>query len=258
MKLGLEGKVGIVTGASRGIGSAIAAELVCEGCSLALIARSESLVEQAALLSPEGKVLACRADLTNPESVDPLIEMTLATFGRIDFVVCNAGAGRSGSLTDLSDSDWEEGFALKFFGHVRLLRRAWPHLKASRGAVVIIAGAAGRTPSTNGFIAGCVNASLQNLAKALAAMGTADQVNVNVVNPGAIRTGRFRKRLQAQAEKWSLSPELAEKKVVSDGSAMRIGEPEDVASLVAFLLSARSANIHGAMIDIDAGRTKTL
>ncbi|HKX31066.1 MAG TPA: SDR family NAD(P)-dependent oxidoreductase, partial [Blastocatellia bacterium] len=165
MDLQLTGKVGIVTGASRGIGRAIAQTLSGEGMRLVLVARSrDQLEELAAALTTESLVQA--ADLRVPEVPGAVIAATLERFGRLDLLVNNAGATKRGDLFSLSDDDWSDGFALKFYGAMRCSRAAWPHLQAVGGSIVNIAGIGGRTASADFTIGGAVNSALLNLTKA--------------------------------------------------------------------------------------------
>lgn len=260
MDLGLAGKAGIVTGAGRGIGAAIARELGREKCAVALAARSlNDLETQAAEIARlGGQARPCPFDLQLPDTPAALVEATLRAFGRLDFVVANAGIAKMGDFLALTDEDWHEGFALKFFGHMRLIRAAWPHLAASKGAIVIIAGAAGRTPQPTSVITGAVNAALMNLTKSLAARGVSEGVRINVINPGAVRTGRFAERAEKRAHAKGVSAAEAEKQLVAEGGLLRIGEPEDIAGMVAYLLSARAGYIQGSVFDLDGGKTKTL
>jgi 3-oxoacyl-[acyl-carrier protein] reductase len=258
MDLQLRDKVGIVTGASQGIGAAIARALGREGCKLVLAARSTGKLKALAdeIGSLGGQAAACTADLMNPSAAAPLVEAALKEFGRLDFVVTNAGVAKTGDFLQLTDKDWDEGFGLKFFAHMRLLRAAWPHLKASRGSVVIIAGAAGRTPSADSLITGSVNSALMNFTKGLADRGLADGVRVNAVLPGPIRTERWLGRLDKVIKAQGISAADAERRMIDKGRVTRIGEPEDVASVVAFALSPHGSYMHGALIDVDGGRTK--
>ena len=260
MELGLKNKTGIITGASRGIGAAIAAELAGEGCNLMLTARNaQELGERADdACSCGAQAQAFPADLTSPTAGAELVAATLAAFGRIDFVVANAGAAEMGDFLELSDADWANGFGLKFFAHLRLLRAAWPHLQKSRGSVVVIAGVAGRTPAADSLITGAVNASLLSLTKGLAARGTTDGVQVNAINPGPIRTDRLKRRLRDAVQAGGGSEADAERRMVADIGVSRIGEPDDIAALVSFMLSGRGSYLHGSLIDMDGGKTKTL
>jgi 3-oxoacyl-[acyl-carrier protein] reductase len=159
---------------------------------------------------------------------------------------------------ELTDDDWADGFALKFLGAVRLTRAAWPYLKASRGSVVNISGGGGRTPGAEFAIGGSVNAAMQSFTKAMAEVGIADGVQVNVINPGLVRTGRFQKRLEAVAAEKGADLATAERQMVADSKSTRVGEPEDIAALVAFIAGPEGRFLQGAMIDMDGGSTKTL
>jgi NAD(P)-dependent dehydrogenase (short-subunit alcohol dehydrogenase family) len=260
MELGLEGKVAIVTGASRGIGAGIARELAAEGCHLVLAARSgEALHALAAELGGGNRrVLAHPADLTKPDAPAHLVAAAVAEFGRIDLVVCNAGATKRGDFLALSEADWADGFGLKFFAHVRLVRAAWPHLATAGGSVVFIGGIGGRTPGAEFAIGGSVNAALLSLAKALADKGVADGVRVNVVNPGSVATDRLKGRIAGFVQQHGVDEAEALRRMVAEAGALRFGEPADIAGLVAFIASRRGRFLHGALIDIDGGQTKTL
>jgi NAD(P)-dependent dehydrogenase (short-subunit alcohol dehydrogenase family) len=256
----LQGKISIVTGASRGIGRAIALRLAAEGSSVVLCARDQALLDAAAIeiRASGGSAEAIALDLRLPDSGQRVADFAVGRFGRIDIVVNNAGATKRGDFLDLTDDDFADGFALKFFGSVRLTRAAWPHLKAARGSVVFISGVGGRTPGAQFTIGGSVNAALLSLTKALADLGLRDGVQVNAVNPGTIRTARYTGRLNALAKERGLDPESAEREYVRNGAIARIGEPEDIAALVAFIVGSDGKMLHGALIDMDAGATKTI
>jgi NAD(P)-dependent dehydrogenase (short-subunit alcohol dehydrogenase family) len=256
----LQGKISIVTGASRGIGRAIALRLAAEGSSVVLCARDQALLDAAAIeiRASGGSAEAIALDLRMPDSGQRVADFAVGRFGRIDIVVNNAGATKRGDFLDLTDDDFADGFALKFFGSVRLTRAAWPHLKAARGSVVFISGIGGRTPGAQFTIGGSVNAALLSLTKALADLGLRDGVQVNAVNPGTIRTARYTGRLNALAKERGLDPESAEREYIKNGAIARIGEPEDIAALVAFVAGPEGKMLHGALIDMDAGATKTI
>jgi 3-oxoacyl-[acyl-carrier protein] reductase len=186
------------------------------------------------------------------------VDFALARFGRLDIVVNNAGATRRGEFTALTDDDWADGFALKFFGAVRLTRAAWPHLKATQGSVLNISGIGGRTPGAAFAVGGSVNAALLSFTKSLAETGIADGVQVNAVNPGAIRTDRFQKRMRDLASRQGVDPAAAERSFVSAEEVTRVGEPADIAGLVAFVVGPEGRFLQGALIDMDGGATKTI
>src|SRR5712671_5804985 len=197
----LTGKTAIVTGSNRGIGRAVALRLAKEGANTVLCARDVAALESAVTeIEHAGGIAASIAlDLRLPESPAQLADFAAQRFGGIDIVVNNAGATKRGGFLELSDDDWADGFALKFFGAVRLTRAAWPHLKGEGGSVVNISGIGGRTPGAQFAIGGSVNAALLSFTKALADVGIRGGVQVNAINPGSVRTDRLTRRLSAEA-----------------------------------------------------------
>jgi NAD(P)-dependent dehydrogenase (short-subunit alcohol dehydrogenase family) len=257
MDLKLSGKVAIVTGASRGIGRAIAQTLAAEGMKIVAVARSkDQLDDLAASLKTDSLVQA--VDLRNRESAAAVVAAASASFGAIDLLVNNAGATKRGDFFELTDADWDDGFALKFFGAMRLSRAAWPHLQASRGAIVNIIGIGGRTGSADFAIGGSVNAACRLLTKALADRGVRDGVRVNAINPGSIKTERLDIRLKSFAEEHGIDIADAERQMAKSSGVGRFGQPSEIAAAVAFLASPQCGFCHGALLDIDGGQTRTL
>src|SRR5258708_31865838 len=256
MSSDLAGKTAIVTGASRGIGRAIAIRLARDGASVILTARDADALAGAAgeIQAAGGRACAIALDLRPPDEPSRVAAFAIEQTGRIDIVVNNAGATRRGLFTALSDEEWTDGFALKFFGAVRLTRAAWPHLKRQSGSVVNIAGVGGRTPGAQFSIGGSVNAALLSFTKALADVGVRDGVQVNAINPGSIRTERLAKRLAAMGG----DPEEAARSLVREANVTRLGEPEDIANLVSFVVSPAGRLLQGSLIDMDSGQTKTI
>jgi len=256
----LEGKVAIVTGGSRGIGRAIAHTLARDGARVVLCARGaedlHSVVNELAALG--GVATAISADLRVPDQPARVADFAVKTYGGIDIVVNNAGATKRGDFRQLTDEDWSDGFALKFFGAVRLTRFAWAELKKRRGSLLNISGAGGRTPGAEFTIGGSVNAALLSFTKAMADVGIRDGVQVNAVNPGTIRTGRLQMRLASIMKDFSIDLAAAERRFVEESQITRIGEPEDVANLVGFVVSPEGRFLQGSLIDLDGGSTKTI
>jgi NAD(P)-dependent dehydrogenase (short-subunit alcohol dehydrogenase family) len=256
----LREKVAVVTGGSQGIGRAIAIRLAKDGARVVLAARTAGPLNEVVseIATAGGKASAIPLDLRLADAPGRLAEFALKTYGRIDIIVNNAGATRRGDFMALTDDDWADGFALKFFGTVRLTRAAWPHLKANSGAVAIIGGAGGRTPGAEFTIGGSVNAALLSFTKAMADRGILDGVQVNAINPGTVRTGRMKLRLASIVSEQKIDLAAAEKQFVESSSITRVGEPEDIASLVAFVVGPEGRFLHGSLIDIDGGATKTI
>ncbi len=250
MDLKLSGKVAIVSGASRGIGRAIAQTLAAEGMKLSLAARSKDQLEELAK-SLRTETLVQAVDLRDNAAAAAVVDATMKKFGAIDLLVNNAGATKRGDFFELTDADWADGFALKFFGGMRLSRAAWKHLIASKGTIVNIIGVGGRT-------GGSVNAAGRLLTKALADRGVKDGVRVNAINPGFIKTERLTVRVKSFAEENKLPLDQAEAQLAKATGVARFGEPSEVAAAVAFLASPVCGYCHGALLDIDGGQTRTL
>jgi NAD(P)-dependent dehydrogenase (short-subunit alcohol dehydrogenase family) len=256
----LEGKVAIVTGASRGIGRAIALRLAQDGATLVLASRTAADLEKVAseIKSKGGRATCLPGDLRDPDVPAALVDAALAAHGAIGIVVNNAGATKRGDFFELTDADWADGFALKFMGAVRLTRAAWPHLKVRRGSVLNIIGAGGRTPSAEFTIGGSVNGACLSFTKAVADIGIQEGVQVNAINPGRVKTDRFQQTLEAEAAHHGGDLNAALQAIIRKSNIVRLGEPEDVANLAAFMVSPQSRYMQGALVDLDGGQTKTI
>jgi NAD(P)-dependent dehydrogenase (short-subunit alcohol dehydrogenase family) len=256
----LAGKTIIVTGGSRGIGRAIALRLAREGGKLVLAARDPTALAKvvAEIESTGGMATSFAADLRAPDTPAALVDAALKAYGAIDVLVNNAGATRRGDFLTLTETDWMDGFALKFFGSVRLTRAAWPHLKQRHGSVLNIIGIGGRTPGAEFTIGGSVNGACMSFTKGLADIGIRDGVQVNAINPGSVRTDRLRILLDSEAAQHGGDVDAAIEQLVRKANIVRLGEPEDVANLAAFILSQQSRLLQGALIDLDGGQTKTV
>ena len=254
-ELEFAGKVAIVTGASRGIGQATAMRLAAGGARLVVTARSEEALEETVRRATEAGTEA--QALGTPDGDAPrVVEAALGRFGRIDILVNNAGTTKTGAFLTLTDEDWADGYGTKMFAAMRLCRTAWPSLKAAGGSVINIAGAGGRTPDAFFAIGGSVNAAVMAFTKALAQLGIEDGVQVNAINPGLVKTSRLTRRISEAAERWGVDPAEAERRMIIEQKISRYGEPEEIAELIAYVVSPRGRLFQGALIDADAGYTK--
>lgn len=255
------GKVAVITGGSRGIGHATALRLAAGGADCLICSLHESgLAEAAARIAAETgrRIEHHAADLRTVAGCESLFDAAGKAFDAIDILINCAGAARGGAFLELTDDIWEDGFALKFYSAVRLSRLFWPLLAASHGAVVNIVGSRARTPAADEMVGGAVNAALANFTKALAGQGLRDDVNVNIVHPGMTRTERLQEIFEYRSRHFGVAPEEFERQQIESSGVRRVGEPEDVAELVAFLCSPAARHIHGAAIAVDGGATTGL
>jgi NAD(P)-dependent dehydrogenase (short-subunit alcohol dehydrogenase family) len=222
MELGLHGKVALVTGASQGLGAAIAVALAREGVRQCLTARNRANLEAVAEALPV-ESLVFDGDLSQPEAVVAAVEATQARFGRLDLLVNNAGATKREDFFGLTDQDWQESFALKFHGYIRFTRAAWPLLRQSQGSIINIVGIGARTGKGEFTIGGSVNAGLLNFTKAMSEYGIRDGVRVNAINPGRIATDRLSRHLERFGREHQLTPEAAAARLREELGIARFG-----------------------------------
>ncbi len=260
MELGLHGKVALITGANRGLGAAIALELAREGADVVLVARDAAKLEDVAsqVEAMQRRAAYHPADLRDPAEADKAVEAAITAFGRLDILVNNAGATRRGDFFELTEDDWDDGYALKFRGYVRTTRAAWPHLKAARGSIVNIIGIGARTGSEEFTIGGSVNAALLYFTKAIAQRGIRDGVRVNAINPGHIETERLARNFARTAERDGVSLDDARAQILAECGTTRFGRPDEIAHATAFLASNKAEFFQGSLIDLDGGETRGL
>ena len=260
MELGLKGKIALVTGSSRGIGRGTALALAAEGCDVMLTGRdAKALEEVAEKIRAMGRRAAIAVlDLREQGAAEKLIAQVQREFGALDILFNNAGTTKRGDFFALTDADWEDGYALKFFAHVRLARAAWPLLKERRGSLVAIGGTSGRKPTPTSPSAASVNAAVAAFTKCLADRGKEDGVQVNCIHPSLVETERQWRRIQAEMERTGWPEDKAREEMCRDFGITRFGTVEDVADLVTFIVSSRATWLHGATIDLDGGEIPVL
>jgi len=194
--------------------------------------------------------------LREPRSAEILVEGIVDRFGRIDALVNIAGAVPQIDLFEMTDAQWDDGLALKLHGARRLTMRAWDSLKASKGAVVFISGSAALDPKPGFAAVASINAAIIALAKAFAEQGIKDGVQVNSVVPGAVMTGRRRSFIDHWAPEHGMSVEEAMKRFPEEAGIARYGEPEEIAGLIAYLVSREARWLTGASVRMDGGEIK--
>ncbi len=250
-----DGKVAFVSGGSKGIGLAVARKLA-EGGAQVFLAASNAERLRAAAESLPGNVGTHAADLRTLDGCNATAGAALERFGRCDILINAAGATKGGIFPEQPDEEMLDGFALKFHGAVRLSRALWPALKEAKGTVINIVGGFARTPAADFMVGGAVNAALANFSKALAAKGLHDDVNVNWIHPGLTVTERLEGIFADRATQQGKTRDQIEAELIAAEGIRRLGQPEDVAALVAFLCSPEARHIHGTGIACDGGGAK--
>ncbi len=252
------GKVVVVTGGSRGIGRGIAEAFAREGAQTVIASTSDrNLTDAAEAIAKTGgpRPVTATLDLRKLADCEKLHSLVRKGLGRCDILVNNAGATKAGNFLELSDEAWLDGFALKFFGCVRLSRLFWPMLVDAQGSIVNIGGGAARTPSADFTIGGSCNAAMANFSKALSHLGMKDGVNVNIIHPGLTATDRMQDLFAQRATAAGKTiGEISAQAIARDG-IRRMAEPTDIAELTLFLCSEKGRHIQGAAIPVDGGAT---
>lgn len=262
MDLGLKDKVAIVCGASRGLGFASALELAVEGACVVICSRTEkdilAAAERIRAESPAG-VEAVAADVTDPETAGRLVDTALEKFGRLDILVNNAGGPPPGRFESHGDEAWNKAFELNLMSAVRLIRRCLgPMREAGGGRIVNITSVAVKQPVDGLILSNSVRAGVIGLAKTLANELARDNILVNNVCPGFIITDRTKSLFESRARDEGRTVEEIRRSVAAGVPLGRLGEPRELAALVAFLCSELAGYITGASIQVDGGLLKAL
>lgn len=262
MELGLKGKVVLVTGASRGIGRAIALAFAGEGCRLALASRTPealaAVVEEVKTLGAEGHHWV--TDVADAAQVETLVENVWRAWGEIDVLVNNVGEGYPKAFEAVSDEEWERIVNVNLFSAIRMSRAVLPHMKEQgSGQIVNIGALSGRVPRLGQIASNVAKAGLINFTESLAAEVARHGIRVNAVCPAAILTERWQKKITQHAKERGLPPEQAMTELAGRGIPLgRFGLPEEVASAVVFLASERAGFITGVSIFVDGGMGRSV
>src|SRR5580704_9751485 len=231
--------VAVVTGASLGIGKATALRLARDFAAVLLVARDkenlEAVAKEVLSVGAETEILA--ADLREPQAAETVVKTVLDLFG-------------------MTDAQWDDGAALKLHGARRLTMRAWDALKKTNGSVVFMSGIAALDPKPAFAAVAVINAAINALAKSFADQGVKDGVQVNSVSPGAVMTGRRRAFFEKWAPAHNMTVEEAMSRFPQQAGITRVGKPEEIADLMAYLVSPAAKWMTGAAVRIDGGEIK--
>jgi NAD(P)-dependent dehydrogenase (short-subunit alcohol dehydrogenase family) len=252
VELGLKGKVAVVTGGSEGIGKATALRLAEEGAHVAICARrKEPLDNVAADIQKFGvQGLAVTADMSKAADVERFMKAVTDRFGRVDILVNNAGTSKRGAFLELTDEEWAADLELKVFGAIRCTRLAVPHMKKSGGGrIVNITISSAKQPGAESYPTSVSRAAGLAITKALSKEFAADNILVNTVCIGRIKSGQHERRYQRQGQ-------TAEQYYAESAKGIpmgRVGEAEEVANVIAFLVSDAASYVTGSSINLDGG-----
>jgi 3-oxoacyl-[acyl-carrier protein] reductase len=264
--LGLSGRRAIVTGGSKGLGKAIAGELLAEGAAVAICSRNadelhataEELRKLAAGDEQASFVIAMACDVTKPDQVIEFVESAVTALGGLDILVNNAGGARPGQFGTLTDEDWQDDIEVKLFSQIRCTRAALPHLRRSEAPRVININAVYARYPDPAFLASSVNrASCLSLSKALSMELGQEGILVNSVNIGLVETPQWQNIHRRRAPDMP-AEEFFGKLAAAEVPLGRFGQPDEVAGLVTFLAGDRASYIAGASIDVAGGMGKFL
>jgi 3-oxoacyl-[acyl-carrier protein] reductase len=262
VELGLRDKVAVITGASEGIGRAAVTSLGREGARVVACARRAEVLEHTAAAIAEqtgAQIVPVAADVSRAEDIQRLIQAAAERFGRLDILVNNAGTSRASGFEANSDADWQADLDLKLFAAIRTTRAAIPHLRqAGGGSIVNILNIGAKQPAAASLPTSVSRAAGMALTKALSKELAADNIRVNAVLIGLIKSGQHERRWRAAGSQGSLEAyyaDLGRKRGIPLG---RLGDASEAGDLIAFLCSKPAAYITGTAINLDGGASNVV
>jgi 3-oxoacyl-[acyl-carrier protein] reductase len=263
MDLGLQDKVAIVMAASKGLGRACATALAAEGARVTIGARGTQALDATAQeiqKATRSRVLAVPTDVTKAEDVEAIVAATVGEFGRIDILVNNAGGPPAGNFASFGDAQWQAAFELNLLSTVRLVRLVLPHMrKTGSGRIITIVSTSVKQPIDGLLLSNAIRSGVVGLAKTLSVELAPDNITVNNVCPGRILTDRLRQIYHINERvQQGVSEEAVLKEMAQDVPMGRVGKPEELGALVAFLASQQAAYITGTTIQVDGGLVRSL
>lgn len=262
MDLGLRGKAAIVAAASKGLGRASAEALAREGARVAICARSADELEKAAgaiRAATGGEVLGIPTDVTKAEDVRRLVARTVEAFGGLDILVTNAGGPPPGLFDQMTDAEWQGAFELSLLSTVRMIREALPHMRRRRwGRIINIQSTSIKQPIDGLLLSNAIRPGVAGLTRSLVQEVSRDGITVNTVCPGRIATDRSRSFLESRANAAGVPFEEYAQRDLASIPIGRMGRPEEIGVVVAFLASERASYVTGVALQVDGGLVRGL
>lgn len=252
MELGLKGKVAVVTGGTEGIGKATALKLAQEGAKVAICARRAELLDKTAdeIRKTGAEVLAVAADMSKSADIERFMKAVIERFGRLDILVNNAGTSARGKFLEVDDATWSADLELKLFGAIRCTRLAVPHMKKQGGGrIVNITISSAKQPGAQSMPTSVSRAAGLALTKALSKEYAADNILVNTVCIGKIKSGQHERRIRNDG----LNADEYYAKTAKEIPLGRVGESAEVANVITFLVSDAASYVTGSSINLDGG-----
>jgi len=261
MDLGLKNKTAIVTGASQGIGRAIADALAAEGARVVLSARNEEKLARAAseICAAAGDAAYYAGDLNDPETAEQLVAFAEHEFGPVDVLVGNTGGPPSGRAAELPEAAWREAAELLLYPQIRLARRVLAGMRdRGWGRILLVTSISVKEPIENLALSNALRAAVTGFAKTLAREVARDGVTVNTLGPGYTATERVKRLFEDNAALQNTTPEALEQRLLTQIPAGRMARPEEIAAVAAFLVSEPAAYLTGQAVMVDGGYTHGL
>ena len=259
MNTGLQGKVVLITGGSKGIGKAAAHAMALEGARLAICARDERQLQLAAdeiQAQTKADLIAVKANLTKLNDIKRFVDTAVKKFNRVDVLVNNAGGAHIGGIFTTTDEDWEYHIQLKLLGYIRMAREVVPHMKAAGGGKIInVVGMTSKELNPLYMVPGVTNAALVNFTKSLSKELEKDKILVNSVNPTTTDTPLTEETFKQLAVAREQTPEAVRQSLVASMPQGRLATAEDIANVIIFLASQAASFVNGISINVDSGKS---
>jgi len=260
MDLGLRDKKALVTGASRGLGYAIAKTLTAEGCHVAINSRTiEKIDSSASSLEKESqaKVFGLAGDVTQPDVPGELVKAAAEKLGGLDILVCNAGGPPSGAFESFDDATWQKAIDLSFMSHVRLIKAALPYLRRSQAASVLtVTSYSVKQPIPNLVLSNSIRAATVGLTKSLALELGREAIRFNSILPAWTETERIGELMSARAKTNGTTVDEEITKQTKESPMGRMASPQEFANAAVFLISPAASYVTGVMLTVDGGMYK--